>query len=303
MAKQSSKIKDAGVDTSSGSRADYYWKKKGLSSRYIKYRTPEIPGFKTTFENPYSLILDKFRFKSVEFGNYVSIDWRYSYLMGASMALYDINKVLGFNFNTGLNKTVGLAFGSRGSGSALAHFEPHSFMINLTRYDKGITSDREKMVDGGMMSLAHEYGHALDYFFASYITGGTNALSNGNYTDPRFDWILSGKHHIDQLHLLMHDVLRAIIWRSDGKDYTKYYKILRLELRPYWFRHNELFARAFEQYIYKKLAAGNIYNRFLTKPKYNREIYMPSALFDRVEPKMDALIAEMRKRLAAVSPK
>ena len=296
MAKISNKIKDTGEDTSWRSKADIYWTQRGFSKRYIRYRTPAIPRFKETFSNPYSMLLDKFQFKSVEFGNWVSADWRYSYLLACSMGLYDLNKVLGFNYNTGFSKTVGLAFGSRGSGSALAHFEPGTFMINLTRYSRDADPGM-RMAEGGVMSLAHEYGHALDYFFAQYVAGGTNALSNGDTTDTRFDWILSGKYHIDKLHLLMHEILKTIIWQENGNGYTKYYAGLREELNEYWYRHNELFARAFEQYVQAKLQKGGIVNRFLTKGKYQNEVYMPAGLFSKVEPKMDALITEMRKRL------
>lgn len=44
---------------------------------------------------------------------------------------------------------LAIAFGSRGKGNALAHYEPSRAVINLT-----------KMKGAG--SLAHEFGHALD---------------------------------------------------------------------------------------------------------------------------------------------
>jgi hypothetical protein len=243
------------------------------------------------------MLLQKFNFKSIEFGNWVPANWRYSYLMAASLAMYDINKVLGFDFNTGLYKTLGLAFGSRGSGKALAHFEPGTFMINLTRYQRG-ADESQKLIDGGVMALAHEYGHALDYFFASYIAGGTRSLSNGDTTDTKFRWILEGKVSIDKMHLLMHEVLKAIIY-TDGSGYTNYYKVLTLDGNQYWYQHNELFARAFEQYVQRKLEKSGIKNRFLTQSKYNNAVYMPERLFLKVEPHIDNLIEEMRKRLKA----
>lgn len=49
-----------------------------------------------------------------------------------------------------LNMSLAIAFGARGSGRALAHFEPSRNVINLT-----------KMKGAG--SLAHEWGHAFDF--------------------------------------------------------------------------------------------------------------------------------------------
>ena len=49
-----------------------------------------------------------------------------------------------------LNNRLSIAFGARGQGSAVAHYEPAREVINLT-----------KMRGAG--SLAHEWGHALDH--------------------------------------------------------------------------------------------------------------------------------------------
>lgn len=48
-----------------------------------------------------------------------------------------------------LGNRLSIAFGARGSGNALAHYEPMREVINLT-----------KMRGAG--SLAHEWGHAFD---------------------------------------------------------------------------------------------------------------------------------------------
>lgn len=52
-----------------------------------------------------------------------------------------------------LNGTLGLALGARGKGKAAAHFEPSNLVINLTKTQ-------------GAGSLAHEWFHALDNYFA-----------------------------------------------------------------------------------------------------------------------------------------
>ena len=52
-----------------------------------------------------------------------------------------------------LNGELALAFGARGSGNAMAHYEPGQVVINLTK-------------GKGAGSLAHEWFHALDNYFA-----------------------------------------------------------------------------------------------------------------------------------------
>lgn len=70
---------------------------------------------------------------------------------------------------------LSLAFGSRGSGSALAHYEPSRKVINLT----------EKR--GSLGVLSHEWFHALDDYLYSYSHGFQNgipgSISKGEFGD------------------------------------------------------------------------------------------------------------------------
>ena len=94
--------------------------------------------------------LDKFGFRGGEFGNWmgpkdrqISLDYGYE-------ALMDLAKALRIEpSDIALGKALAIAFGARGSGSAMAHYEPDREVINLT-----------KMKGAG--SLAHEWAHALD---------------------------------------------------------------------------------------------------------------------------------------------
>ncbi len=94
--------------------------------------------------------LDAFDFKGGEFGNWMSeMDRQVSLDLGYE-ALYDMAKALQVDLqDVSLGHELSIAFGARGSGSALAHYEPLREVINLT-----------KMRGAG--SLAHEWGHALD---------------------------------------------------------------------------------------------------------------------------------------------
>lgn len=65
----------------------------------------------------------------------------------------------------GFGGRLGLAFGARGKGGALAHYEPTQRVINIT-----------KMKGGG--SLGHEYFHALDNLMQDLMTQTTNGKAD-----------------------------------------------------------------------------------------------------------------------------
>lgn len=76
-------------------------------------------------------------------------------------ALMDLADVCGVSPKAlSLDGKLGMAFGSRGSGNANAHYEPGKVVINMTKTK-------------GAGSLAHEWFHALDNYFAKM--GGVEA--------------------------------------------------------------------------------------------------------------------------------
>ena len=94
--------------------------------------------------------LNTFKFKGGEFGNWLNDKERQDNLNFAFNSFKDIATALGIrDEDISLNGKLSIAFGSRGSGRALAHYEPLRNVINLTKLK-------------GAGSLAHEYGHFLD---------------------------------------------------------------------------------------------------------------------------------------------
>jgi len=99
-------------------------------------------------------LMEHFGFRAVEFGNWLPQDERQQVLNMAFDSLCDLADALdippgGVSFDGEL----AVAFGSRGRGgkqSAMAHFEPARFVINMTRMN-------------GAGALAHEWMHALDF--------------------------------------------------------------------------------------------------------------------------------------------
>ncbi|HET6631518.1 MAG TPA: PLxRFG domain-containing protein [Rhodanobacteraceae bacterium] len=101
---------------------------------------------------------DTFGFRGTEFGNWVkqgkNARERQGMLNQSYDALMDLAAVIGVPPRAlSLNGTLGLALGARGHGWASAHYEPDRLVINLTK-------------TRGAGSLAHEFFHALDNYFA-----------------------------------------------------------------------------------------------------------------------------------------
>jgi len=101
---------------------------------------------------------DTFGFVGGEFGKWVSqgenAQERQFFVNSAYDAFMDLTDILGIPPKAiSLEGTLGIAFGSRGSGWASAHFEPSNLVINLTK-------------PRGAGALAHEWFHAMDNYFA-----------------------------------------------------------------------------------------------------------------------------------------
>lgn len=105
-------------------------------------------------------MLHKFNLRAIEFGEWLPDKERQHVLNTSYDALCDLADVIGIEAGEiGLNKTIALAFGSRGRAGAAAHFEVKRSgddnrdfgLLHMTRMS-------------GAGSLAHEYGHALDWW-------------------------------------------------------------------------------------------------------------------------------------------
>lgn len=112
--------------------------------------------------------LSTFGFKGGEFGNWMSQNDRQASLNLGFEALKDLAKALAItDADISFGGNLSIAFGARGNGNAVAHYEPMRQVINLT-----------KMRGAG--SLAHEWWHGLDDFL------GTKLSAKGYLSDnPR----------------------------------------------------------------------------------------------------------------------
>lgn len=122
--------------------------------------------------------LDSFHFRGGEFGNWMSQnDRRVSLNMGFE-ALKDLADALKITDpDISYNGDLSIAFGARGSGNAVAHYEPLRQVINLT-----------KMRGAG--SLAHEWWHGLDDYLGRKL-GVKGLLSEHPHKHPLFGKLIN----------------------------------------------------------------------------------------------------------------
>lgn len=263
------KLTDTAPDIASGGRAETYWIGQPVRSRYSD------KGAARDDIDLYS-IMREYSLKGFEFGNWLNNDERHDHAMACRDALRNLSWVMKTN-NIGMDSMVGIAFGARGRNSAMAHYEPHYNMINLTK-------------EHGSTSLAHEYGHALDWNFGRYIdqNAGYNWLTGGDSVASRLPACAGGqfRHYAN-----------AIV---DTVKKTRSYFRLKDE-GEYWHRRCEIFARAFEQYVCFRLKTAEkdgATTRYLCKSwsSYTKgSMYLTESDFRLVLPLFDKLVIEFGK--------
>jgi hypothetical protein len=100
-------------------------------------------------------VMEKFGFRGVNFGNWTNQAERQASLNVLYDSLADLSDILRVPPRAlSLSGMLGLAFGAQGTGQYGAHFVPGVNEINLTK-------------TRGAGALAHEWGHALDHWFAT----------------------------------------------------------------------------------------------------------------------------------------
>lgn len=104
-----------------------------------------------------------FGLANVQWGKSVTDEEREHHAKESAAALSDLASVLGLpEERVSMNGKLALAIGARGKGAAMAHYEPGLRIINLTRKN-------------GVGTLAHEWGHWLDYVGGTADSGPENS--------------------------------------------------------------------------------------------------------------------------------
>jgi len=190
---------------------------------------------------------EAFGFRGVQFGNYVEDGRRQRDLNDAYDGLLDLAGVLGVEPRAlSLNGSLGLAFGARGRGGkrpAAAHFERGTVVINLTKAK-------------GAGSLAHEWFHGLDNYFARMRGDNHGMVTDNPRAKPRED-----APNIRPEMAGAFDALRRAIDASGMAERSA--ELDRMRSTPYWTTPPEMAARAFESYVIDKLADQGQANDYL----------------------------------------
>ena len=287
------KIVDTTCITAKGGRADV-WNAGNLKPAQRLFQ-PVPKDYPASIDQ--LATLKKYHLVGFEYGNWVSNNERIEYLYQTEASLLLLAKLLGTE-NLGLGK-LHIAFGARGTGTALAHYEPQANAINLTK-------------EHGKSSFAHEFGHALDYNIGGYLVQqqGVFALTGGSHKSPlgavpRCPKPTSNKlratvnYMVDRLamDLDMHILKRVtplLLKARAGQQLTAVEDFTIKEMlgaRPYLAQRTEIFARAFEQYVCTELKLNG--ENFLTKDLqtyHSGGIYWKKEEFRKVIPCFNAIM-------------
>lgn len=201
------------------------------------------------------LFNETFGFRGVQFGTYVNNDKRQQDLNNAYDGLLDLADVLGIPPQAiSLNGELGLAFGARGNGgkdAASAHYESKEVVINLTKAN-------------GAGSLAHEWWHALDNYFAKQ---GELKSKDGEFITElnrpkRKEIIRDGRRTIVDadpndfgVRPEVYDAFKNIVnvIKNETKLYERSNVLDGRKTVDYWTTTRELTARTFERFVIDEL--------------------------------------------------
>jgi hypothetical protein len=253
-------------------------RKETPKKRKERSKPPKRPCFDRPFirqgpnyrrDEPITLekFVETFRFRGVEFGNWVTQTERQGFLDATYDAFMDLSHifVLPPSFAS-LGGALGIAFGSRGKGAdnVSAHFELGQWLIHLTKTK-------------GTGALAHEFAHALDAFLAK-----RNQTDTQFFTDRFINSVKGHRSYIqdnlcrsynlrDQKMMpKFEDLLHQMIkdkGDSESHHQSSFSKsaahLDSNSKKMYWADPTELFARAFETWMSDRLKEDGQINEFL----------------------------------------
>ena len=215
-------------------------KAKSRKPRKSRYLPPQLENIERTGPNYRNFdatgedYMKTFSFRAGEYGNWMSDVDRQASLNMCYDALEDLSFALDIrDTSIAFNGELAIAFGSRGRGAAVAHYEPLRRVINIT-----------KMKGAG--SLAHEWWHALDDHLGE-VLGVHDFVSASRDVYPLMDKLVSAckyKTNPETGRKVKTDFLKGS--EAMEKSYAKFGN-------GYWTDDIELTARAFACYVKDKV--------------------------------------------------
>ena len=185
-----------------------------------------------------------------EWGNWLNENERTQNLNMSYIAFKNLANCLGIKHSDVSLKGLSIAFGSRGRSSASAHFEPGNNVINLT-----------KMKGAGC--LAHEWGHALDYFIARKYEVPAELATEARNVFRKNDGVVRIK---DIFPAEFFNVVSAIRNADQfQKGSKKFDELFSKSGHGYWSSECEMWARAFDCYVSDKLKEHSVIDTYLSR--------------------------------------
>lgn len=272
-------------------------------------------------------IKNTFNLKGMEYGNYVKDAEAQQHIQRFGEALHDMEQLTGLDASHLIKEmNLGIGFGSRGHSSALAHYEPSTKVINITK---------KEGADG---TLAHEFAHALDDWLGNgkpgeYATDGKapspairqafgevqKAIRTGNstYTVHRTGGVLNFSSLDKYITDNPNESMAAITQRYPHESLKRINQVAQYVMAKtkseqvdvpsnksafyqaaankggYWQKPTELFARAFADYLRVKADDAGIKNNYLTRTEPGTKLFSPDNM-DVIRPAMDSLLATIK---------
>lgn len=152
-------------------------------------------------------LMHRFGFRAIEFGEWLPQDERQRVLNEACSACVALSETLNIPEKmVSLNGVLAAAFGSRGKGRAMAHYESALEVFNLTRMK-------------GAGSMAHEWAHALDdHLYRNLFDGEHGFLTEACHASSAMSEVMlairSKKDPSHWLNEKMADLVRGVEWGS-----------------------------------------------------------------------------------------
>ena len=219
--------------------------------------------------------------RGLQWGNYVTDKEREIFLSALYDAFDSLSKCLSLPpaVLSGYAQ-LGMAIGARGKRKDLAHFEPQSMIINLTK-------------NGGSGSLAHEWGHFIDYVLGCYLSKNSKSfMSDLCVSTPKLKEI-----EISLRNIMLDFEEFFFRFSSRLKNQISFSSVQKIN---YWTSKNEMLARAFEVYLKNKLKENNLECSFLVGLEKS-ELWPNEKESIMVKPFFDSLFDWIRKNSSKLS--
>lgn len=262
-------VSDVGNVLLDNSRIDKFWSgTKFNSNRFSNISKDDLPNLIDS-----KIIAYRFKLVSLTFGNWLSYEDRVEFLIGLADALYLLHEAIYPNnsFYWVGQEILSISLGGRGRGGrALAHYEPGTNFINLTK----------PYIGSG--ALFHEYAHFVDRNLAKRLKLQDYFVSGGDSTRKKVDDDRMNSNI--KLVRLFEELFKILYWESDNKP-TKFQANLKGK-SDYYNSRNEVFARTCEVYMALKTKKPN---KILTGLKHDNDVYPSKDLVSKCVPILDQI--------------